>query len=285
VAGEEHDRYDGMRGSDKVPGPRRYPGCEWGANGVLEILVMKHRRVASSLALACLAVLTSHSLRAEPKSVIELFTSQGCSSCPPADELAGKLAQDPSILMMTLAVDYWDYLGWKDTLALTGHTNRQRAYARARGDREVYTPQVVVNGMLHALGSDKSAIERAIRKSKEIAAPMTLNVTTTIDGDTLTVHVPAAKDGVGQGEVWLCPISKKVTVAIGRGENNGRSVTYTNVARRWIKVGDWSGKAETFTVALKSFTGEAIDTAAVVVQHGAAGSPKAMLGAAQFALR
>src|SRR6201981_2801086 len=95
----------------------------------------------------------------EPRAVIELFTSQGCSSCPAADKLLGELSRDPSLVTMSLPVDYWDYLGWKDTLALHGHSDRQRAYAETRGDRAVYTPQVVVNGVVHVLGSDKAAIE------------------------------------------------------------------------------------------------------------------------------
>ena len=114
---------------------------------------MKRRRVALSLAaaasaiLAC-AIVTSGDARAEPRAVIELFTSQGCSSCPAADKLAGELARDPSLVVMSLPIDYWDYLGWKDTLAIPGHTKRQKAYSKARGDREVYTPQVVINGVV-----------------------------------------------------------------------------------------------------------------------------------------
>src|SRR5262245_64759959 len=91
---------------------------------------------------------------AEPRAVVELFTSQGCSSCPPADALLGKLAHDPDVIALSLPIDYWDYIGWKDTLALPGHTNRQKAYSRARGDRNVYTPQAIVNGAAQALGSD-----------------------------------------------------------------------------------------------------------------------------------
>src|SRR4051812_44175949 len=132
---------------------------------------MKRRRVALSLAVTAsamlaLAILTSADVRAEPRAVIELFTSQGCSSCPAADKLAGELARDPSLVVMSLPIDYWDYLGWKDTLALPGHSRRQKAYSKARGDREVYTPQVVVNGVMHVLGSDKDAIEHAIAQTR-----------------------------------------------------------------------------------------------------------------------
>src|SRR6476646_6127622 len=137
----------------------------------------------TSFALAALAVLANRSAQAEPRAVIELFTSQGCSSCPPADRLAAEYARDRSVIMMSLAVDYWDYLGWKDTLALAGHTSRQRAYARIRGDRQVYTPQAVIDGAVHVLGSDKAAIEKAIHQEREQATPLELPVTLRQDGD------------------------------------------------------------------------------------------------------
>ena len=243
---------------------------------------MKRRSVALSVATIASAMLTAAVATAEPRGVIELFTSQGCSSCPPADKLAGELARDPSLIVLSLPVDYWDYLGWKDTLALPGHTNRQRAYSKARGDREVYTPQVVVDGAVHALGSDKAAIEKAMRQTREQSSPLLLPVTMERAGDKLTVHVAASKDEKGQAEVWLCPITKSIPVAIGRGENSGQTLTYTNVVRRWIKLGDWTGKAETFSVPVKDVLQTDIDSAAVVVQTGVASAPKLMLGAAQI---
>ncbi len=100
-----------------------------------------------------------HSSQAQSRAVVELFTSQGCSSCPAADRLLGELAQDTSLIALSVPIDYWDYLGWKDTLADPRHTARQKAYAHARGDGQVYTPQAVVNGSLHVLGSDRSAID------------------------------------------------------------------------------------------------------------------------------
>src|SRR6266568_3864736 len=209
---------------------------------------------ASSLALSCLAVLVAQSAQAEPRAVIELFTSQGCSSCPPADKLIAEYSRDPSVIALSLAVDYWDYLGWKDTLALSGHSNRQRAYAKARGDREVYTPQVVVNGVVHALGSDKAAIEKAIAQTRSTAAPLTLPVTIAVADGKVTVNVPAAegerRNAQQNAEVWLCPITVTAPVAIGRGENSGKTLTYNNIVRRWMKLGDWNGKAASFSVPL-----------------------------------
>jgi hypothetical protein len=240
--------------------------------------------VAPLLALACLALIVTEA-GAEPRAVIELFTSQACSSCPPADKLLGEYARDPTVVALSLPVDYWDYLGWKDTLALNGHTIRQRAYAKVRGDRQVYTPQAVINGVVHALGSDKAAIERAIRETHERAKPLSLPVNVTIADDKITVKIPAAADHKGVAEVWLCPARKAVAVAIGRGENQGRAVTYTNVVRRWIKLGDWNGKAEIYNLPLNDLQSGNIDLAVVVVQSGGAGAPKLMLGAAQIALR
>ena len=140
----------------------------------------------------------------------------------------------------------------------------------------------MINGTAHVLGSDRAAIERAIAQTKQNTTPLSLAVTMSVAGDKLAVNVPA---GQGQGEIWLCPVTKSVPVAIGRGENRGRTITYTNVVRRWVKLGDWTGKPETFNVALKDVQTGDIDSVVVVVQNGAAGAPKVMLGAAQAAIR
>jgi hypothetical protein len=252
---------------------------------------MNYRHITFATALVCASLAAAHSsIAGETRAVIELFTSQGCSSCPPADRLLGELSKDPSLVTMSLPVDYWDYLGWKDTLALHGHSNRQRAYAEARGDREVYTPQVVVNGVVHALGSDKAAIEKAIAQTDKTAAPLTVPVSMTVADGNVTVDVAAAKDAQNSGEVWLCPISRKLPVAIERGENRGHTLTYYNVVRRWLKLGDWHGTAEKFSVPVskiadKDFPIEDIDHLAVVVQSGVAAKPGLMLGAATADMR
>jgi len=247
---------------------------------------MNYRHIAFAAAALCAASLTSQpAVAGEPRAVIELFTSQGCSSCPPADKLLGELAHDPSLVTMSLPVDYWDYLGWKDTLAQHGHSNRERAYAAARGDREVYTPQVVVNGIVPVLGSDRAAIERAIAQTRQNTAPLTLPVTLSVADGKVIVNVPAGKTEHGSAEVWLCPITGKAQVAINRGENSGHTLAYTNVVRRWVKLGDWSGKAETFSMPVASlanaeFSLSDIDRVAVLVQSGVAAKPGLMLGAA-----
>ena len=251
---------------------------------------MNYRHITFAAVFACTSLAAP--AFAEPRAVIELFTSQGCSSCPAADKLLGELAQDPSLLTMSLAVDYWDYLGWKDTLAVHGHTVRQRAYADARGDREVYTPQVVINGVVHVLGSDKAAIEKAITQSRSTASPLKLPVTVTVADGKVTVNVPAGAENQGANQtadIWLCPITGKTPVAIGRGENSGKTLTYNNVVRRWVKLGEWTGKAASFTVPLadlpKDDTSLAdIDRVSVIVQSGSAAKPGMMLGAATTTL-
>ncbi len=224
-------------------------------------------------------------LAGQPRAVIELFTSQGCSSCPPADRLLGQLAQDPSLIVLSLPVDYWDYLGWKDTLALHGNSVRQSEYAVTRGDREVYTPQVVVNGMVHALGSDQGAIESAIAKTHHEADPLSLPVSLHVADGVVTVNVPAATGAHRNGEVWLCPVTGKARVSIGRGENRGRTIVYHNVVRRWFKLGDWHGQAQTFRVKISElpdskFSLVDIDQAAVLLQSGGKQEPGVILGAA-----
>src|SRR5215468_1564136 len=158
---------------------------------------------------------------ADPRAVIELFTSQGCSSCPPADKVLGELAKDPSVIALSLPIDYWDYLGWKDSLADPRFSARQKAYSHMRGDREVYTPQAVVNGSAHVIGSDLAGIESAIGVTMQTHGVMSVPVKMTQAGKSLTVSVAgSAKDTPAKhGEVWLCSISKEVPIAIGRGEN------------------------------------------------------------------
>jgi hypothetical protein len=220
---------------------------------------------------------------AEPRAVIELFTSQGCSSCPAADKLLSELQSDPSLIPLSLAIDYWDYLGWRDTLALPGHTVRQRAYSQMRGDREIYTPQAVVNGVAQAIGSDLKQIESAVAQSYSNNSPLSVPVTVSVTDDRLSVTIPARENALGS-EIWLCPVSEHVSVGIERGENRGRTITYTNVVRRWIRLGSWSGQSETFTVPVDAIKFEGIDAVAVILQNGNAQQPGAIVGASLTAL-
>jgi hypothetical protein len=234
----------------------------------------------------CAIVAVIRPAHADPRAVVELFTSQGCSSCPPADKIIGELAKDPSIIALSLPIDYWDYLGWKDTLADSRFSARQKAYSKMRGDREVYTPQAVINGETHVIGSDRDGIETAIGATNQTDGVMSVPVTMTQAGKQITVSVAATNKShaASHGEVWLCAISKAVPISVGRGENRGRELTYYNVVRSLVKVGDWNGKPESWTVSLDSVAHDGVDGAAVLIQDGNRDKPGPMLGAAYTSL-
>jgi hypothetical protein len=234
----------------------------------------------------CAIVAVIRPAHADPRAVVELFTSQGCSSCPPADKIIGELAKDPSVIALSMPIDYWDYLGWKDTLADARFSARQKAYSQMRGDREVYTPQVVVNGSVHVIGSDRAGIESAIGRTTKADSVMSVPVTMALAGKQITVSVAASSKGPAamHGEVWICSISKAIPISIGRGENRGREITYHNVVRNLLKVGDWNGSSGSWTVPLENISHEGVDAAVVYVQDGNQDKPGAMLGAAYTSL-
>jgi hypothetical protein len=246
---------------------------------------MVRRCLAYVLVVVCSSTVVCASARAQTRGVVELFTSQGCSSCPPADKLLGELAGDPSLVAISVPIDYWDYLGWRDTLADPRNTARQKGYAHVRGDGQVYTPQAVVNGSIHALGSDKAAIEHAIDKTRGNGAVSWLPVSLAFAEGRINLSLPQATDGPASAEAWLCGLMKTATIAIVRGENRGRTVTYHNIVRRWVKLGDWTGRAKSWSVPMQTLAGDGIDEAAVLLQSGTVERPRAILGAALTALR
>ena len=234
----------------------------------------------------CAIVAIIRPAHADPRAVVELFTSQGCSSCPPADKIIGELARDPNVIALSMPIEYWDYLGWKDTLADSRFSARQKAYSQMRGDRDVYTPQVVVNGSAHVVGSDRASIDSAIQSTQKATGVMSVPVTMTLSGKQITVSVAASKAATsGHGEIWICSVSKSVPISIGRGENRGREVTYYNVVRNLLKVGDWNGSSGSWTVPLENISRDGVDAAVVYVQDGNREKPGPMLGAAYTALR
>jgi hypothetical protein len=209
----------------------------------------------------------------QPKAVIELFTSQGCSSCPVADALLGRLAGRDDVLAISLSVDYWDYLGWKDTLAQPKFSERQKAYAKALGDGMLYTPQVVVNGSAHVSGSNEGKIEHAVEKMAKAFAATRVPVHLSAVAGKLVVDIGPAPQGAAAKDatVWLAVISKSVEVPITRGENRGKTITYSNVVRELMPIGTWSGKAMTVQLERHSFMQGNAERCAVLVQQGRAG--------------
>ncbi|MEZ5773609.1 MAG: DUF1223 domain-containing protein [Hyphomicrobiaceae bacterium] len=207
---------------------------------------------------------------AEPvrvRAVVELFTSQGCSSCPPADSLIGKLDKRADVLALSLPVDYWDYLGWKDTLAQHAFTERQREYADQRGDGLVYTPQVVVNGLKPAVGSHEAQVEAAIEETAKALEGKRPTMDVAHEGDTLVVSIGAAPAGAPVPMVvWLAHLTRDREVTIGRGENDGQIVTYHNVVRKLTAIGTWSGEALTLRVPMAEVRAVKSDAGAVLLQ-------------------
>ena len=219
-----------------------------------------------------------------PKAVLELFTSQGCSSCPPADARLVELAGRPDLIALTLPVDYWDYLGWKDTLARPAFSARQRAYAEARGDRGVYTPQVVVNGTVACIGSKPDQIQQSIARAADGRERLPVALEIEEHGSTVRIRVGPGPDAApSPAEVWILPVTRAREVAIGRGENRGRTVTYANVVRGMSRLGTWTGSAAQFETARSVARPAEADGYVVLLQANRDGQPGRILGAAKSA--
>ncbi len=200
-------------------------------------------------------------------SVLELFTSQGCSSCPAADALLQTYAARPDLIALSLSVDYWDHLGWKDTLANPKHSARQRRYAKALGTGNVYTPQMVINGTAQAIGSQKDAIDKAIAATAKSLDTVRVTVTATSKADRVVIDIGdyAGYAARTPATVWLAIVSPQVEVQIKRGENRGRVMTYHNVVRDISPVGMWSGKGMRIELPATVMT-KAGDRCAVLLQ-------------------
>jgi len=218
-----------------------------------------------------------------PRAVVELFTSQGCSSCPPADAVLVELAREPDIVALSFPVNYWDYLGWKDTLAHKAFTERQKAYAHARSDRQVYTPQMIINGTKPCVGSDRARVEASIREATGTQTALPLNVDVKEQDGTVTISVEETKMAeMRAADVWILPVLREHTVPIERGENRGKTVTYANVVRGLKRIGEWRGGSARFEVPLEAARGGA-DGYVVLLQTSEQSRPGVILGAAQSA--
>ncbi len=212
----------------------------------------------------------------EPKALVELFTSQGCSSCVAADAYFADLAKRDDVVAISLHVDYWDYLGWRDTLGDPAYTERQRYYATAHGTRRVYTPQIVVNGVSGHIGSDRKAVESAIAHSA-LKVPITLR-----HGDgTVEIEVAAQPDaGANPATIRLVLLTSEASVAITRGENAGRTIDYYNVVREIRPIGMWYGKSVEITLPEAEIMADGVDTCAIIVQEDLPSGPGPIVGAA-----
>ena len=198
--------------------------------------------------------------------VVELFTSQGCSSCPPADEFLGKLSKRDDVIALSLHVDYWDYIGWKDIFASPQYTKRQHGYARAAGKRMVYTPQMVIGGKEHVVGTKPAEVSRLIKAQHQTADQVRLTIKRT--GDQIEVTAEPLVKGLGKMVVQMVRFAEGKSVQIKRGENAGRKLAYYNVVTDWSVLKKWNGSSPlTFTANLPGN-----DECAIIVQAANHGS-------------
>ena len=230
---------------------------------------MTHGRVSlliSGLIVAGLA--TVGPAVAAPLTVVELFQSQGCSDCPPANANVMALSDRPGLLTLSFGVTYWDQLGWKDTFASPQYTARQWDYAHALKHSEVYTPQVIVNGRADITGRDKAQLESLITRETNLVAPPVA-----IDGGHVRVGEDVMVRMTGKGtqyDVWLVRFDPKIeNVPIARGENSGLTLPHRNVVKQLVKLGVWNGTAADFRLPGAAQAGL---KDAVLIQKGPGGS-------------
>ena len=210
---------------------------------------------------------------AESPVVVELFTSQGCSSCPPADRVFSDIINREDVIAISLHVDYWDYLGWKDELADPSFTQRQRAYARASGKRSVYTPQMIVGGRDHIVGTRPMELADLLQKHREASSPV--RVTIKRDGDSVRIAATSAGPISSGAVVQILTYTPEATVDIRRGENAGKRITYHNTVNKIAEVGKWDGRSA-YSASVRMPSNAPV---VVLVQRQGAG---AILGAARL---
>jgi hypothetical protein len=219
-----------------------------------------------------------------PLGVVELFTSQGCSSCPPADELFADLAARKDLVALAYHVDYWDYLGWKDTLSSKKNTERQYAYMRSFGSRSVYTPQAVINGRTHVNGASGAAVNNALASMDKAAQGMRVALKVTRVGDGVVINAgDAAPDPAApvNAHVVVVYFDPPQTISIGKGENSGREETYWNAVSDIQTAGMWHGKAQRYELPMSEISKKG--GCAVLLQAvGKDGLPGPILGAAMI---
>lgn len=217
----------------------------------------------------CLAIgLLASGAAAEPGRgpiLVELFTSQGCSSCPPADLFLHELADRRDVIALSLHVDYWDYLGWKDRFGSPAHSDRQRAYAAAMKDRMVYTPQIVVDGRERLVGSQADAVLSAI--TSRLTEPGDARLALALEGDRIVVDVSSTSGEADAALILMTWYTETERVSIAAGENAGREAVYRNVVHGWRTLGSWSGGAS----RLETLAPEDADAAVVILQRSDGG--------------
>jgi hypothetical protein len=215
-----------------------------------------------------------------PIGVIELFTSQGCSSCPKADAAFSKIADAGDVVTISYHIDYWNYLGWQDTLGAKENTDRQYAYAKTLGNNNVFTPQIVLNGQQDAKSSNPAVIMANLKRMNDTGNGVPVDVDADLTKDEMTITVGA---GAGRADVVMAYFKKMTTVEIARGENLGKKITYRNAVTKLETVGMWDGKAMTIKLPAALLSKKSQDGCAILLQsHDKNGNPGRIYGAAML---
>jgi hypothetical protein len=218
--------------------------------------------------------------RSAPVGIVELFTSQGCSNCPKADRAIEALAESDDVVTITYHVDYWNYLGWEDTLSAKENTERQYGYAKTLGIRNVFTPQIILNGMHDAKVADASKIKTRLASLGGDEERLTVPVTASLTPAEMTIGIGA---GAGKADVIVAYYKKRTVVEIKTGENEGKKITYRNAVTKLETVGMWDGKALTIKLPAALLAKRGFDGCAILLQsHDANGNPGRILGAASL---
>lgn len=236
-------------------------------------------RLCRLIALAMVTVSAPVLAGPADKVVVELFTSQGCSSCPPADAFLRELATRDDVIALSFHVDYWNYLGWPDPFALPESTDRQRQYRAALGLRYVYTPQMVIGGTAQSVGSGREAVLKSIQDQR---GRKVLKVTAKDGQPGMAVITVAAGPKPSQpAAIWAFLIDREHTTAIARGENGGIKLVNANVVRAIHRIGEWNGARKEIRLDLAKYGATGRDACAIIVQKSGFG---AILGATIFPL-
>jgi hypothetical protein len=235
--------------------------------------------IAAAAAVLTAVPATAAEVRDHPRAVLELFTSQGCSSCPSADAKLGDLGKNPDLITLAYHVDYWDYIGWTDTFGAKANSDLQRAYAQSWGSSRIYTPELVVNGAKGVVGSRDSEVTDALG-----GAALALPVALKVGGKMLEVTVGPRAEG-GNAMVWLVTFKDHAQVAIERGENAGKTMDYTQIVTGRQMLGMWDPAAGThLRLPLSELMVNGANGAAILVQADKDGLPGEILGAASVKL-
>lgn len=255
-------------------------------------VILSHMRKKLLLLIAFLApvMATAQSLEEERIAplvtqrpiVVELYTSQGCASCPAADAFLGELLNRSDVLPLSLHVDYWDYIGWKDPFAIPATTNRQQKYNRKLGIGSLFTPQMIIDGTTPTVGSHKNAVLKSIEKLKFNAPAVPIQISLDKEREEIVVRVSGVEDGVLVDnlpeylDIWMMPFNKGFSTPIDAGENIGKEINNYNIVRRIALIGKWNQRTSFFRVKMQDVRQDAV---AIIAQEEDQGR---IMGAAVF---